>query len=275
MVRLAELFSYDRYTVLIYGQEKYFEKQNEKKNSHIHLCKTLQECIQKTNIVIGGIPLTKDNITINTTYSDKEISLKEVQSLVENKTFIAGKIPSCFYEDEKIKNIDLLQSEALTILNAIPTVEGAIKIAIEETEYTLHESNVLIYGFGRIGKILCDRFKSMGANVYCVARKEADLAWIREKRCIPITYDKLENYAQVMDLMINTVPVVVIQEEMMKKMKRDCFIIDLASNPGGVDKMVANKYNIKVITALGVPGRIAPLSAAKYIKTIIETNLVK
>ena len=47
---------------------------------------------------------------------------------------------------------DLLKDDELTILNAIPTVEGAIKIAIDEREETIHESNVLVCGYGRIGK---------------------------------------------------------------------------------------------------------------------------
>lgn len=44
-------------------------------------------------------------------------------------------------------------------------------------------------------------------------------------------------------------------------------------NPGGVDKIKAEMYKIKVITALGIPGKIAPETAAKYIKSAIEEKL--
>ena len=85
----------------------------------------------------------------------------------------------------------MLKIEELTILNAIPTAEGTIKIAIEETENTIHESNIMIIGFGRIGKILCKNFKDLGGNVYCTARKEKDLAWIREARYTPVHYNEI------------------------------------------------------------------------------------
>lgn len=219
------------------------------------------------------MPLSKDNAVVNAPYSNYEIRLDEICLKLENKTFIAGGIPIQFYENKSIKNIDLLQSEALTILNAIPTAEGTIKIAMEETEITIHESKIMIFGYGRIGKILCQNFKNLGAKVYCVARKEADLAWIREQNCIPITYHEAENEVKKIDIIINTVPSLVIEEKIIKNLKQNCVIIDIASNPGGVDKNIAKRYKIKVITALGIPGEIAPLTAAKYIEQTIEKEL--
>ena len=52
-------------------------------------------------------------------------------------------------------------------------------------------------------------------------------------------------------------------------------IIDIASMPGGVDKNIAKLYKIKVIRALGIPGKIAPRTSAKYMKEIIEESLYK
>ena len=268
MVRLAELLS-KNHTVFIYGQEKY------KHESHIQCCKSLQDCLKRSNIVIGGMPLSKDNVTINAPFSDNEIKLEEIYSNIENKIFIAGGIPIQFYENKTIKNIDLLQSEELTILNAIPTAEGTIKIAIEATEITIHGSKIMIFGYGRIGKILCKNLKDLGAEIYCVARKEKDLTWIREEGNIPVTYQEAENKANKIDIIINTVPSLVIEEKIIKQLKQSCCIIDLASNPGGVDKNIAKRYKIKVITASGIPGKIAPLTAAEYIKEVIEKELIK
>lgn len=158
----------------------------------------------------------------------------------------------------------------MTILNAIPTAEGTIKIAIEETEKTINESNIMIMGYGRIGKILCKDFKNLGAKVYCTARKETDLAWIREGGYIPVTYSKIESYAEKIDIIVNTVPSLVIGEKLIKRLSKECLIIDIAGGSGGVDKSIAKRYKIKVIVALGIPGKVAPLTAAKYIKEIIE-----
>ncbi len=166
------------------------------------------------------------------------------------------------------KYVDLLDCEELTILNAIPTVEGTIKIVLEEREETIYESNVLICGFGRIGKILCNRFKSLGADVYCVARREADLAWIREGKYVSLKYDEICEYASEFDVVINTVPSLVITEKELATFNKDVLIVDVASNPGGIDKEYALSKNIKVITALGIPGKEFPKTAAKYIQEV-------
>lgn len=269
MIRLAELFSYD-YTVFVFGQEKYFENCT---NENIHICENVEEAINNSDKIVSGVPLTRDSATVDSLYSDKRIKLEELNFLLENKIFIAGGIPVEFYENKTIENIDLLKIEKLTILNAIPTVEGVIKIAIEETETTIHESNILVTGYGRIGKILCDKLSGLGSNIYCAAREKENRAWIRQKGHIPVKYDEIENYAQDIDIIINTVPSIIIEEKVLKKIKKECVIIDIASAPGGVDKNIAKMYKIKVIRALGLPGKIAPKTSAKYIKEVIKEEI--
>ena len=291
IIRLAEMYSLELdKNVFTYGLEKYFKPKSEmgfnnrnddnikinsankinRQNEKIKICNTLNEATSISDIIISGIPLSKDKIFVNTPFSDEKIEIKELAGFLEGKTFIAGGIPEIIKENEKIKTIDLLESEELTILNAIPTVEGAIKIAIEEREETIYESTVLICGYGRIGKILCDRFRKMGANVYCAARKDTDLAWIREKRCIPIRYDELYKYAKDFDIVINTVPTKILNKRELDSFRRDVTIIDLASKPGGVDEEYAKKIGIKLVIALGIPGKEQPTTAARYIKETID-----
>ena len=266
MIRLAQMYAKEGKKVYTYGLEKYF---NENTEDNIAVCQNLEETIDKSDTIISGMPFSKDGINANTPYSEEKIKLEKLKDKLLGKIFIAGGIPQNFYK-EKIKNIDLLENEELTILNAIPTVEGTIKIAINEREETIHESNVLICGYGRIGKILCDEFNALGANIYCAARKEADLAWIREKRYIPLTYKEIIKYAYKIDLIINTVPTMIVDKEKLEYFNKNVLMIDVASNPGGIDKVYANEIGIKVITALGIPGKEMPLTAAKYIKDVID-----
>lgn len=266
MVRLAELYSKEE-VVYIYGFEKYFVENQFNKNN-IVLCDDLEDCVKKSKTIISGVPITKDNLTVIAPFTRNVIELIELKKYLANKKFIAGNIPEDFYLDG-IENVDLLKNEELAILNAIPTVEGTIKIAIEEREETIFESNVLICGYGRIGKILCDRFSVLGANVYCTARKEADLTWIREKRYVPIKYDEIKEYAPRMDLVVNTIPYIVLKKEILDYFKKDVLMIDIASNPGGIDRAYARQRTIKIINAQGIPGREMPMTTAKYIKKII------
>ena len=269
IIRLAEMYAQEGKNVYIYGLEKYFLESN---LPNIELCQSLKEAVINSDIVISGMPFSKNGENVNAPFSSSQIKIKDLKNELNNKTFIAGGIPKDFY-DEEIKNVDLLQIDELTILNAIPTVEGAIKIAIEAREETIHESNVLICGFGRIGKILCNRFKALGANVYCAARKDTDLAWIREKRYFPLRYVELCDYAPKFNIVINTVPTIIIKEKELDCLNKDVLIIDVASAPGGIDKEYAEKKKIKVITALGIPGKEMPKTAASYIKKIIDEKI--
>lgn len=269
IIRLVEMYAQEGKNVYIYGLEKYFLESN---LPNIELCQSLKEAVINSDIVISGMPFSKNGENVNAPFSSSQIKIKDLKNELNNKTFIAGGIPKDFY-DEEIKNVDLLQIDELTILNAIPTVEGAIKIAIEEREETIHESNVLICGFGRIGKILCNRFKALGANVYCAARKDTDLAWIREKRYFPLRYVELCDYAPKFNIVINTVPTIIIKEKELDCLNKDVLIIDVASAPGGIDKEYAEKKKIKVITALGIPGKEMPKTAASYIKKIIDEKI--
>ena len=275
IIRLAQMYAKEVKNVYTYGLEKYFLSYNlieEKKYENIKLCNNIKEAVTNCNVVISSMPFSKDGENINAPFSKTQIKIEDLKNELNKKTFIAGGIPNDFYDESK-KNIDLSQIDELTILNAIPTVEGTIKIAIEEREETIHESNVLICGFGRIGKILCNRFKALGANVYCAARKETDLAWIREKRYFPIRYGELCEYADKFDIVINTVPSLIIKEKELDSFSKSVLIIDVASAPGGIDKEYAEKKKIKVITALGIPGKEMPKTAASYIKKIIDEKI--
>ena len=208
IAKLAEMYAKEKYKVFTYGLEKYFDKNMQLKfDNNIIMCKNIEDAIASSKYIISGVPLSRDDKYISTPFSENKIELENFLEKISNystyllnKTqkenninFIAGKIPDNFYNG-KINNIDLLKNEEFNILNSIPTVEGTIKIILKEREDTIHESNIVVCGFGRIGKILCNRLKNLGAKVYCTARKETDLAWIREAGYVPLNYTEIEKF---------------------------------------------------------------------------------
>jgi len=70
------------------------------------------------------------------------------------------------------------------------------------------------------------------------------------------------------DLVLNTVPQCVINRRELTTAK-NALIIDLASKPGGVDMEAAKDLGVKVIWALGLPGKVAPVTAGNIIKETI------
>lgn len=272
IAKLSEILAEDNYIVYTYGLEKYkFTSDNIKK------CDNLQDIISTCDSMMSGIPFSKDGFTIYAPFSNNELVIEKVLEELRNKVVIAGAVKQEIKDiafKNNIKLIDIMDDETLTISNIIPTVEGAIQVAMENTEITIYNSNCLVLGFGRIGKLLSKNLKNLGANVSCMARKEKDLSWIEVygyKAINLINLDKnLDNY----DIVFNTVPSLILEDKKLNLLKgQNTLIIELASSPGGIDFAKAEEYNIKVIKALGLPGKVAPISAARYIKDTLEKIL--
>ena len=273
LVYLANIWQQDGFEVYTYGLEKSSQIAD---NFSIAKCDTLNRCIESSDIIISSMPFTNDDIYIKESFSNEKVKIEELTRYLKEKTFIAGNIPEKFYEliqHKNIKVIDLMKNEELAILNSISTVEGAIKIAIEETNETIHGSNILILGFGRIGKILAKTLSGMGANVFCEARKMEDLAWITTYGYNKIPLKNLSENLSKFNIIFNTIPNIILDAEKLKLIKKYTLIIDLASKPGGVEQEAAKDLGLKMVWALAIPGKIAPKSAAKIIKQTIEHEL--
>jgi len=266
-IKLANMISYDQYKINIYGFNKAeFE-------TGIEESADLKLAIDESDVIIGPIPCSNDNETLNAPFHQEKIFMNEIFKIMsKNQIFIAGRISdkiTNLAEVYNIYSIDILEREEMAVLNAIPTAEGAIQIAMEEIPITLHDSKVLILGFGRIGKILAKMLKGLGADVYVEARKYSDLAWIKSYGYKKVALTETGSYISEMDVIFNTIPHLILDAGLLAKLKKESLIIDLASKPGGVDFEKAGEIGIKVIWALSLPGKVAPTTAAKFLKDTI------
>jgi len=198
----------------------------------------------------------------------------EEDIFAENIVLPAGKI--IFYAggnellENKMKNsgslcFNYMNREELIIKNAVPTAEGAIEIAINETPYTISGARILITGFGRVAKALANCLKAFGADVTVAARKCSAQA---EAECLgfnAIDINKMYDCIGDFDVIYNTVPALVIDECLLRRISNDSLIIDLASKPGGVDFEAAQRNGKRVIWALSLPGKVAPVTAGNII----------
>jgi dipicolinate synthase subunit A len=71
------------------------------------------------------------------------------------------------------------------------------------------------------------------------------------------------------DIIFNTIPSLIFDKDMLKRTKKDALIIDLASRPGGVDFDAAAELGVRVIWALSLPGKVAPVTSGTIIKDTI------
>ena len=273
-IKLAEMLSKEKNEIYVYGLEKVEELKN---NPNIKLCDTIKKAIQDVEIVIGPIPFSSNGKTINMPFSEKELTIRETMHAINAKVLIAGGITPEVYEmanDEYIEIIDIMKREELAVLNTIATAEGTIQIAIENTNKILHGSEVLILGFGRIGKVLARKMAGLSAKVTCAARKDEDFAWIQAYGHKAININNIGENLNQFDIIINTIPHMVLNGNRLKYVKKECLLIDLASNPGGIDKKAIKDNQLKFVWALSLPGKVAPTTSAEFIKSTIY-NIIK
>ncbi len=266
MIKLAQMLEQDGNEVTTYGMEK-------AEFTNIKKVEDIKETISMSDIIISAIPFSKDGVTINAPYSDKTINIEELAINKEEKMFIAGSINENVYGQlsKSYKSvIDIMKREELIILNTIATAEGAVKIAIESTEKILQGSNVLILGFGRVGKVVANKFSKMDCNITCAARKAADLAWIQANGYKKMNINEIDESINNFDIIINTVPKVIVNRNILEMMKKDVLIIDLASNPGGIDRIAAQQFNINLNWALALPRK----NSAYYFSRIYKTSYI-
>ncbi|NLK86841.1 MAG: dipicolinate synthase subunit DpsA [Clostridiaceae bacterium] len=266
-VKLAEAIVSDGNQVNLFGFEKAgFE-------TTLDEIEDLDAAIDDSQIVIGPLPCTNDNEVLNTPFHKNKIYINEVfRKMKKNQLFIAGRISDRITQMAKAYNvytIDLLEREEMAVLNCIPTAEGAIQIAMEELPVTLNGSKILILGYGRLGKVLTRMLSGIGAEVWAEARKFSDLAWMKANGINAVHINDLDDYLGRMDVIYNTIPSRILNSDRLEKLGRECLVIDLASKPGGVDFDRAKLLGIKVIWALSLPGKVAPVTAANYMKQTI------
>ncbi|MDD4124598.1 MAG: dipicolinate synthase subunit DpsA [Eubacteriales bacterium] len=225
-----------------------------------------EDAIRGAAAVILPLPASADKLHITAPYTDKEIFLVSVLSLLQEEQLLLGGMLDKRVSDLHVKTFDYYEREEMKILNAVPTAEGAIGIAMEELPVTVHNSKMSVLGFGRVGKALALRLKALGAHVTVCARKEGDLAFAESLGMHAVSMRAIQDALSGYSCVFNTVPSTIIREPLFDYLGKDTLVIDLAARPGGVDFDSARQHGIKVVWALSLPGKTSPVTAGEIIQ---------
>ncbi len=212
--------------------------------------------IEDADVVLLPVPTTRDGTNVFCPQSDKIIPLSLIKNVNKNALIL-----SCGYSFKDNNCIDYLKLDSFCCLNAVPTAEGAIAKAINDTPFCLWNSRVLVIGCGRVARVLIDRLNALKCKLTVSARNERDFAYLDALNINHIHTNDVTKYAKNFDIIFNTIDVTVFNEyENLKS----CYLYDL-STKGCISFEKAKENNIKAVKLPGIPGKIAPLTAGKII----------
>ncbi len=236
------------------------------------------------DVILLPLPASDDGVRIRSSVDGAPRFSTLLQRLDPNKTIIlGGRLPNGWVEaaqKERFEILDYFDSETLQIRNALPTVEGAICIALTELPVVLCGTEVSVIGYGRIASLLAERLLGLGAKVTVYARKQKDIAHaqIRGLNARLLSGEgeasTLCSVSPECRVIFNTVPSRIFSEQIFSKLPPRCLLIELASFPGGFDFQAAEKAGLRPLLASALPGKLFPESAGEILaKTISEILL--
>lgn len=200
---------------------------------------------------------------------------KEYEIYLDECDFVfAGAICQEFKIVCKERNIpvyDYLSIDKVTSENAILTAKGILRQAFLASA-NVEENECLVLGYGFCGKALVEVLKQYQASVDVLVRNSSLKKDIEQKSCRYLNF-KNKNHIDFSkySIVFNTVPALVIDETMLKQFRKDAFIFDIASKPGGTDFECAKELGIYAVNSLGIPGKEYPKEAGEIIaKAICE-----
>lgn len=268
---LAQLLARDGHTVCTYALE-----QGAYAAPNAQMRSTLAG-IDRADCIVFPLPVCSAPGILSTPLSDQEHPITPILDFLTPGQLICGgrfdtdtllalsqrDLPSC----------DYFEREELIVANAVPTAEGAVQIAMEELPITIHNASVLITGYGRVGRASAQRFAALGAKVTVAARSCEQLAWVDACGLKSEHISRLPHILGSCDLIINTIPTPILGRDALCSLRPDALVIDLASKPGGVDMDAAAQLGRRVIWALSLPGKVAPITAGACIRDTIYNLL--
>ena len=161
------------------------------------------------------------------------------------------------------KTVDLLWDGEYTAKNAAITADCAVRVAGQRMGAVFEGCPMLVIGWGRIGKCLAQLLKSMGARVTVAARKETDRHMLKALGFGAADANALGGKLSPFRVIFNTAPAMVLDRELSGQCRSDCIKIELASRPGMEGE--------NIVSALGLPGKMAPESSGALIaETVIR-----
>ncbi len=215
------------------------------------------------------LPLTTDGCRINSS----NISLNEfIKSIMAHQTVFAGKINQEITKqlnEKKIKFHDYYNRDEFSLKNAEPTAMGVLSYVMNHSVVTASKMKVLVIGYGKCGRAVSKIFRDLGATVTASSRKYISLAQAESDGCGACLLKDVYNYVNNADVIVNTVPIKILNNSFIDRIADNAIVIDISSAPYGFDYDYAKSVGKKITLMPSIPGKYFPKTAGEIIADTI------
>ncbi len=227
--------------------------------------------IQNFDAVILPLPFTIDNKNIKGT----TIPIDDFLNSTDKRTTVfigkANDYVSCYFSERNIPFYDYNARDEFAQKNAVPTAQGVLSFVLNNINVTINSLTISVIGYGRCGKSICKQFKNLGAEVLSFSRRYSTVADAESDGMKAYLLKDATKTISDSDVIINTVPVKILGEEILKITKPDTILIDVSSYPFGFDFDYTESVDKKVNILSSLPGKCVPKTAGIIIaETIIN-----
>lgn len=241
------------------------------------VCASAAEALEGADCLLLPMPVSAKSGLLNAPLSEGTHCLGEVFAAAEPGMPVCGGAIApearAVAEGRGLRLHDYGKREELLAANAVATAEGAVGVLLSETAWALCGRKALVTGWGRVARALAPRLRGLGMEVTMAARKPGDRAWAAAWGFHTADTERLAEALRGCSAVVNTVPALLLTAARLAELEPEALVLDLASAPGGTDFEAARAFGLRALTAPGLPGKWAPLTAAQAIRDAVYNIL--
>lgn len=243
--------------------------------SDVLLETSLSRALENSRLIVAPTPLSKDGSSLF--QADSNMPDCPLETLWDSLQ--PGQILAVSQISEEVQNIlsekDCLvfpfsRSPVFAAENALLTAEGLLSELIRCTPFSLSSANVLILGYGRCGSAISRLLHPICRSIYVLEQDLEKQTQAEQKGICPVTDEDFSVLLPKCDILINTIPAPVLEDDTVQRLPVSCCIFDIASSPFGFSTHIREKYLLSYFRLPGLPGRFSPVTSGQLIGKILE-----
>lgn len=182
---------------------------------------------------------------------------------------LTEEMKDCF-KNYNLNSIDLSENFEFSKQNNIATAEASLKYIIEFLNINFSDIKVAILGYGKCGQEVYDLYRRLGMNcdVY-IRRKEIKDKLDKDGYLLEELKENINKY----DLIVNTIPHNIIDNDLLHLISLKTIMLDLASYPYGWNHEIAKYLGIYSYILKGLPGVHRYIAIGKSLALFIREKI--